>query len=256
VLPRIFEKSRTTAAPASPKHGADPTRRQPCPRRAADLRDSQPPERLGRVWHPPGLPQGLPQAVRGQSHTAHAPVPSRDAPGCRVVGLRRRDATRPPASKIISDHSESMIILPLGRSRIRRNCQHSATSPSGAVSPFQTPCRRVRLTTRREGQRPVQEAEARAAGHPTVDAAAERQMYRMPVTHRYSWLPNVMADPGCRARAITAAMFSTVDSSNTGQPRQARRSRGWFLSLQSATSAGSDATGETGHRPARCPFAN
>jgi hypothetical protein len=43
---------------------------QPCPRRAADLRDSQPSAllrsgRVGRVWHPPGLPPGLPHASPG-----------------------------------------------------------------------------------------------------------------------------------------------------------------------------------------------
>ena len=39
---------------------------------------------------------------------------------------------------------------------------------------------------RREGQRHDQEDRTRAAGHPTADAPAEREMYRMSVTQRYN----------------------------------------------------------------------
>jgi hypothetical protein len=45
----------------------------------------------GRVWHPASLPRGYHTTAQGQSHMTHAPVSSRAAPGCRVVGLRHAD---------------------------------------------------------------------------------------------------------------------------------------------------------------------
>lgn len=41
------------------------------------------------MGHPADLPAGLPHDSQGQSHTLHTAVPSRAAPGRRMVGLRQ-----------------------------------------------------------------------------------------------------------------------------------------------------------------------
>jgi hypothetical protein len=94
-----------TRPPARP-----PTRRPttPCPRRAGRP-PGWPGTRIccgwawaGWVWHPAGLPKGYHTTPQGQSHTMHAPVPSRPAPGPPRgrAAPGRRDATRAPTCKI------------------------------------------------------------------------------------------------------------------------------------------------------------
>jgi hypothetical protein len=90
---------------------------QPCPRRAADLRDSQPPAllrpgRVGRVWHPPGLPPGPPHASPGAE-----PCDARAGPveGCPRAaawsGSARPTGCHTTTSvKIVGGHSEPMIV--------------------------------------------------------------------------------------------------------------------------------------------------
>jgi hypothetical protein len=82
----------------------------------AGLQDGQPRElprqaEVGKVWHPIDLPEGYHTPARGQSQTAHAPVPSRAAPelACGRAAPGRQDATRAPTCKI-GDHVELMII--------------------------------------------------------------------------------------------------------------------------------------------------
>jgi hypothetical protein len=67
-------------------------------RAEAGLRDGQPrglPRQgwVGGVWHPIDPPEGYHTAARGRAGQCHAPVRSRAAPGCRVVGLRQVDGT-------------------------------------------------------------------------------------------------------------------------------------------------------------------
>ena len=87
----------------------------------AGLGDGQPTRtsaamgRVGTVWRPFDLPQGYHTPARGQSGMAHAPVPSRAAPGlaCGRTMPGRGDTTQPPACKILGDRVELMIVRTL-----------------------------------------------------------------------------------------------------------------------------------------------
>ena len=84
----------------------------------AGLGDGQPsevPHVLGGVWRPLDLPEGYHTPARGQSRTAHAPVPSMAAPGlaCGRAMPGRGDATRPPVCKIVGGRVELMIVWTL-----------------------------------------------------------------------------------------------------------------------------------------------
>jgi hypothetical protein len=72
---------------------------------------------VGRArWAGCGIPstslKGYHTPARGQSQTVHVPVPLRAAPelACGRAAPGQRDATRPPACKIVGDHIDLMIV--------------------------------------------------------------------------------------------------------------------------------------------------
>jgi hypothetical protein len=102
-----IRRSRTTAVPTTSPWLASSPRRYISKRSVAPphhalagragLRDGR--QRIaaagsaGRVWHPAGLPKGYHTTAQEQSHTMHAPVSSRAAPGPPRGRLRQADGT-------------------------------------------------------------------------------------------------------------------------------------------------------------------